>query len=279
MTRTMYDAAYPPPDPHLDVCAFYIGGDTPHVWSGAEIAGQSARWRLPIYTCDNPGQRNGAADGAEAAAWLRAHNVPAGCAVALDYETAINAEYIDTFDAAVRAAGWTTLLYGSLSSVTQNPRPSAGYWTASWTLSAHLDSAAAATQWASDTQLGKPYDLSEVSDTLVLWDTQAPAPQEDTDMTPDQANTLDQISNAIFFGGSSTGDVPPGYPNNSLVHKADFTNKQLEGLAAAVAALQAPAVDPAALAAAVTTALQTPAVVQAVAAAVVAQIGTDLKNG
>jgi hypothetical protein len=248
VTRTMYDAAYPPPDPHLDVCAFYVGGDTPHVWSDAEIGAQSARWRLPIYACSNPGSRNASSDAAEAVRWLRAHSVPAGTAVALDYETSVDGSYVTAFDAAIRAAGWTLLLYGSLSSVTRNPRPSAGYWTASWTGAVHLDGGAAATQWASDTQLGKPYDLSEVTDTLVLWDTQAPRPEDD--MTPDQANQLQQISNAIFFGGTSTGDVPPGYPTNALVNKADFANKQLEALTQAVAALKAPgAVDPAAVAA------------------------------
>ena len=174
MTRRLYDASSPPPDPHLDVCGFYIGGDTPHVWSDAEIARQSARWRLPIYVCDNPGQRNAAADAAAAIGWLRSHGVPRGSALALDFETAVDGAYVTAFDNAVRSAGWTLLLYGSLSSVTQNPRPSAGYWTASWTGTPHLDAGAAATQYISDTQLGRPYDLSEVSDALVLWDTQGP---------------------------------------------------------------------------------------------------------
>lgn len=176
MARRMYDASSPPPDPHLDVCGFYIGGDTPHVWTDGEIDGQSARWRLPIYVCDNPARRNPTADAGQAVAWMRAHGVPAGCALALDFETAVDAAYVTAFDKVVRSAGWTLLLYGSLSSVTQNPRPSAGYWTASWTGSPHLDPGAAATQYISDTQLGRPYDLSEVSDGLALWDTQAPVP-------------------------------------------------------------------------------------------------------
>lgn len=228
MTRTLYDAAFPPPDPRLDVCGFYIGGDTPHVWSDAEIAGQSARWRLPIYVCDNPGSRDAATDAAQAVAWLRAHQVPAGCAVALDYETAVNGSYVTTFDRAILAAGWTTLLYGSLSTVTQNPRPSAGYWTASWTQRAHLDPGAAATQWASDTQLGKPYDLSEVSDSLVLWDTQAPAPQEDDMFSDDDRSVLDNVSAYIFEGGTDSGITPPGGANNGLVAKVDYLVEQVQ---------------------------------------------------
>jgi len=194
MTRRMYDASFPPPDPHLEVCGFYIGGDTPHAWTDAEIAAQSARWRLPIYVCDNPGQRNAAADAAQAVAWLRAHEVPAGCAVALDYETAINSGYVLTFDQVVRAAGWTLLLYGSLSTVTQNVRPSAGYWTASWTTAPHMDADAAATQYASDIQLHTGYDLSLVADSLVLWDTQDPP------VTPEDAMPAFQ-----------TGEIKPGF--------------------------------------------------------------------
>lgn len=173
MTRRMYDWSTVPVDPHLDVSAFYIGGDTPHLATDAEIASQSARWRLPIYTCDNPASRDPRSDAAQAVAWLRAHQVPAGSAVGLDYETAVDGFYVSQFDAAIKAAGWTLLLYGSLSRVTQNPRPSAGYWTASWTGVPHLDSGASATQYASDTMLKTGYDLSEVSDSLVLWDTEA----------------------------------------------------------------------------------------------------------
>jgi hypothetical protein len=185
----MYDASTPSPDPHLEVCGFYIGGDTPHVWTDEEIVGQSARWRLPIYVCDDPAKRNPSSDAADAVAWLRAHNVPAGSALGLDFETAVDGAYVTAFDTVVRAAGWTLLLYGSLSTVVQNPRPSAGYWTASWSGEPHMDADAAATQYASDTQLGIGYDLSLVADSLVLWDTQdppapAPAPtvQEDDDM-------------------------------------------------------------------------------------------------
>jgi hypothetical protein len=181
----MYDASIPPPDPHRDVCAGYIGGDTPHLWSDAEWASQSARWRLPIYVCDNPGSRNAISDANAAIGWMSAHAVPRGSALALDYETAVDGAYAAAFDKAVVRAGYRTLLYGSLSTVTRNPRPSAGYWAADWTGAPHLVPGTEATQYASDTMLGEPYDLSLVSDTLVLWDTRpaapapAPADQED----------------------------------------------------------------------------------------------------
>lgn len=285
MTRTLYDAAYPPADPRLDVCGFYIGGDTPHVWSDAEIIGQSARWRLPIYTCDNPGSRNASSDAAEAIAWLHAHQVPAGCAVALDYETAVNAAYVTTFDRAIRAAGWTTLLYGSLSTVTQNPRPSAGYWTASWTGRAHLDSGAAATQWASDTQLGKPYDLSEVTDTLVLWDTQAPTTQgaqemEQTDQligfdAPAGRTVGNALCDLLNFRdwwydeiGVADGANPPD--NNS---RAAVMYLAVQDIASKVDALAAPAVDPTAVA---TQLAGNPQFVAALAHALAVELRNDL---
>lgn len=179
MTRVMYDAAYPPTDPHLDVCAFYIGvaANTPHVWSDAEIAAQSARWRLPIVTrVGAQGVTQAQSDAALAVAWMAAHRVPAGSAVALDFEAQVNAVYVRAFDAYVVAHGYTALLYGQASTVYDNPRPSAGYWSGQWTGAAHLDPRDGATQWTSDTQLGRAYDLSEVSDGLTLWDTRLPAP-------------------------------------------------------------------------------------------------------
>lgn len=179
MTLTAYDAAYPPPDPHLDVCAFYIGGNTPHVWTDAEIAGQSARYRLPIFTANNQ-PRDAGADANAIITWLRAHGVPAGAHVALDMETTVASGYCSIVASTLQSAGgWGILVYGSLGSVTGNPGP---YWTADWTRFPHITPGAYATQYASDVQLGKPYDLSEVADASLLWDTRPPAPptyQED----------------------------------------------------------------------------------------------------
>jgi len=282
MTRIMDDAAYPPPDPHVDVCAFYIGGDTPHVWSDEEIAATSERWRLPIYVCDNPGSRNGAADGAEAVAWLRAHHVPAGSTVALDYEMAINGTYVTAFDKTVTAAGWRVVLYGSLSTVTRNPRPSAGYWTASWTGTPHLDAGAAATQYVSDTQLRRPYDLSEVADTLTLWDTQT---STEDDMFSDQdRSVLDNVSAFLFEGGTSSGDTPPGGTNNSLVQKVDFLIDALQKVqtpdpAAFVAAFAANPQAMDALATALAGKLPAVPTVDEIAAAVATHFGTALDKG
>lgn len=209
--RTMYDAAYPPPDPHLDVCAFYIGvtGNTPHVWNDEDITAQSARWRLPIVTRVNAqGSAQAQADAALAAAWMSARRVPLGSAVALDFEAQVNAVYVRAFDAYVTAHGYTALLYGQASTVYDNPRPSAGYWSGQWTDVAHLDSRDSATQWASDQMLGKPYDLSEVSDTLLLWDTRPPAPKP---VPPPKPKEPDMIMVTGFSGTDVWLLAPPLY--------------------------------------------------------------------
>jgi hypothetical protein len=188
MTKRMYDAAYPPPSPpKWEAVAAYIGGNTPHVWTIAEWNAQPARWRLPIYVRSNPGSHSPHADAALAVAWLVLHNVPRGSAVALDLETAVNGPYVRAFDADLKAAGYVTLAYGSLSTIFRNPKTSGGYWVAHYTGSDHMEPGSVATQWADDKQLKKPWDANTVADSVPLWDTHptpapapAPAPTEES---------------------------------------------------------------------------------------------------
>jgi hypothetical protein len=179
--RRMFDAAFPPASPpDWEVVAGYIGGNTPHVWTEAEWARQRARWQLPIFTRSHDGDP--AADARQAVSWLTAHHVPKGVVVALDYEKRVDASYLRAFDSAVGRAGWRVMLYGSLSTVLDNPRPSGGYWVAHWTGVAHLEPGSAATQWASDAMLSQPWDASLVADSTPLWDTRpggGPPPEED----------------------------------------------------------------------------------------------------
>lgn len=175
----MYDAAYPPNSPPTtDAVGFYIGGDTPHVWTAAEIARQRTRYRLPIFVRSNPGSHNPHADATATLRWLAQHGAPRGCAVVLDLETAVDGPYVRAFDADITAGGYVTVAYGSLDTIFRNPRTSGGYWVANPTGTAHMHPGAVATQWAFDTQLGHPWDLSDVADTVPLWDTHAPQPQE-----------------------------------------------------------------------------------------------------
>jgi len=166
----MFDAAFPPTSPpKWEVAAGYIGGNTPHVWTDQEWARQAARYRLPIFTRSTGGDPN--ADGAAAVRWLRAHGVPPGCCVALDYETRIDAGYLRIFDWIVMQAGYLTLLYGSRDFVLRNPKPSGGYWVADYTGSPHLYPGSAATQWSGSGPFGGDYDPNLVADSTPLWDT------------------------------------------------------------------------------------------------------------
>ena len=180
--RRMWDAAFPPASPPpWEAVAGYIGGNTPHVWTDAEWARQRQRWRVPIFTRSTGGVP--AADARHTIDWLTRHRVPKGVVVALDYETRVDAGYLRAFDAAVRRAGWRTMLYGSLSTVLHNPRPSGGYWVAHWTNVPHLYPGSAATQYGGDVTLGKPWDASLVADSTPLWDTQPLSPRREEDLS------------------------------------------------------------------------------------------------
>lgn len=168
----MYDAAYPPAHPPAwPAVAGYIGGNTPHVWTADEWAHQPARYRLPIWVQSHPGSADVARDAAAAVTMLHKLGAPKGCTVALDFETAVNASYVKAFDKVLHAAGYPVILYGSISTVTHNPRPSGGYWAAHYTGTPHQESGALATQYAN----GTAYDSNVIDATVPLWDTH-PAP-------------------------------------------------------------------------------------------------------
>jgi hypothetical protein len=169
--RRMWDSAYPPTSPpKWEVVAFYIGGNTPHVWTETEIARQPARFRLPIFVRSHDGDP--LADAHSSITWLVRHEVPRGVTLALDYETRVDAGYLAAFDRAVMDAGWRVMVYGTRRTVLQNPKPSGGYWDAQWTNEPHLNPGCAATQYGGDTTLGQPYDASLVADSTPLWDTE-----------------------------------------------------------------------------------------------------------
>lgn len=159
---------------------FYLGGDTPHPWTDAEVAELKRHYRylLPIYTRSDPqGTAEAAADAAAALARMRGLGQPRGTLVQLDYETAVAAAYEQNFDAAVVAAGYRTELYGSATTVVRNPRPSGGYDEADWT-GADGAPGSTAVQFADE----GGFDLNDFADDAPLWDTRPPAappePQE-----------------------------------------------------------------------------------------------------
>lgn len=169
-----YDAAWPagsPPTGDLVVMG-YLGGDTPHPWSPADWASQPARFRIGIWTRSNPvDAAQGTAEGRQAvAAWVALGATP-GSLLVLDYETAVNGPYVTAFDAEVVAAGFKMALYGSTSTLFQNPRPSGGYFPADLTGTPHLYPGTLLTQWAFE----QAWDDDTISAAAVLWDTRPAA--------------------------------------------------------------------------------------------------------
>jgi hypothetical protein len=236
--RKMYDAAFPPASPpDVDAVAGYIGGDTPHVWTDAEWARQKARYRLPIFVRAHDGDP--VADANAAVAWLRAHNVPKGSTLALDFETRVDAAYLRAFDRVITAADYRTMVYGSLSTVLKNPKPSGGYWAAQWTDVPHLYPGSAATQYASDVMLGKPWDLSLVADSTPLWDTQGD--WFDMASVDDLKNALRQVLNE----GTGKGQTSWADTNKAILSGVQDAHNQhniIKGdLDAIKAAVEAPA--------------------------------------
>lgn len=180
----MVDSAYPLSDPpKTDIVLVYIGGDTPHVWTSAESKAQPARYRLPTFVRSNPTAANVVTDANAALAWLRGNFVPAGSAVCLDLETAVDVSYVNSFGALLHDAGYKVLPYGSSGSLFKNPAID-GYFVAEPHATA-IDPRSVATQF----EYEGSYDLSWVLPTVDLWDTQPPAPKPNPTPTPTPAPT------------------------------------------------------------------------------------------
>lgn len=222
--RQGWDAAWPPAaPPDVEFVAGYIGGGTPHVWSDTEwataLARSSAPWRLPIFVRVPPTTRDPVAEANFSADWADDHGQPKGSLIALDYETAVNAAYLSAFDTQIVKRGYATIVYGSRSFVLQNPKPSGGYWTATWNNVPHLDAGAAMTQYGGDVTLGQPYDLNVASDEAHLWNTTG------DDMSAADVKAINDHSDDLYRLVARDSD---GRSNLALL------NRKLDALAAVV---------------------------------------------
>jgi peptidoglycan hydrolase-like protein with peptidoglycan-binding domain len=166
---TFYDAAYPPANPPAtDGVAFYIGGDTPHVWTIAEINAATPRYRLPIYVRSNPASAIAAVDVQEALSALHNIGAPKGCLVAWDTETAADTGYMAVVYTLIVNAGYKLIDYGSQSNLFANQLPVSGYyWGAEWDGASAVLAGDAGTQYADD----GAYDLDVFKPGLPFWDT------------------------------------------------------------------------------------------------------------
>ncbi len=169
---TFYDAAFPPPNPpQTDGVAFYIGGDTPHMWTRAEIEATKARYRLPIFVRSHPVDALQAMRDVKAAiAALKSIGAPEGCLVSWDTETAADPAYMRTVFAYLVSAGYKLMDYGSQSALFANQLPTGGYyWGADWTGDKAILAGDAGTQYANDGE----FDLDVFKPGLPFWDTHA----------------------------------------------------------------------------------------------------------
>jgi hypothetical protein len=160
-----------------DAFGFYIGGNTPHVWTPQQIDRQTAKYRLPIWTYGKiSGANGGYCEGAQALLIMQAMKAQHGCFIAIDMETAVDVDYVHAFDEVLASGSFITTAYGSLDSVKQNPYLELGYWGADWTGAAHSDPQCWAVQWQKAGASGNdnPWDISVVtSDGGALWNIDA----------------------------------------------------------------------------------------------------------
>lgn len=171
--KTAFDAAYPPstvPGTATTAC-IYAGGDTPNPIADprtVSVYGQVRYW-LPLWVRSDPTPTLGATDAAGMVAWLRRNGAPAGTATALDIETAVTPAYVNAYGGFMHAAGYKVLVYGSRSTLFRNPALD-GYFSAHPGATS-LDPACVATQYL----YAASYDLSWITDAVVLWDRHPPA--------------------------------------------------------------------------------------------------------
>jgi len=213
VTKTVVDASVPSSAmPAADVVLIYAGGDTPHVWTDAEIAARTERYRLPAFLGSNPG-RDPAADAAAMITWLDSHGCPLHVATVLDLEGLVAPAYVEAYGAELHGAGFLVLPYGERSTLESNPQLD-GYFDA------HpgeplgtVDPGDVATQ---DVFAGA-YDESTILDTVPLWDTR-PAPVS-VSVVP-TAPPKEALMQAILVNGT-----PTVYAASPAGHLLEFTKE------------------------------------------------------
>lgn len=168
------DAAFPENIGNFaGVVSGYFGGPNAfNVW-------EQTAWRdlfpqnrkCPIWVAGYAGQD----EGTQAVQALRQLDVPHGIPIQVDMETRIDRSYLLEFGGVLQAAGYKVLIYGSRSTVFNNPELN-GYVVADYTGRPHMADrpdgtslGIRCTQWAADLSPG--YDVSVWKEWVVnsLW--------------------------------------------------------------------------------------------------------------
>lgn len=173
-TLEMGDASTPPePMPHLPAFAFYMGGQTPHPWSDAEIASIKSRFALPLWVhteVTTPAEH--VAD--DMLTWLHDHRWTRGTTVGLDTESVKMGAWLSELDSYIRAAGYKLMDYQSKGAIPDNPDTDGGRFVADWTGIPHLYPGSKATQYAPASSTGLQWDSDIIDSTVPLHELHPP---------------------------------------------------------------------------------------------------------
>ena len=116
------------PASYKGIVAGYFGGPrAAHMWSRDEWAKFSKNKKLPIWV----GGSDGLGEAGQAIESLYFIGARKGCYVALDMETRVDKTYVHNFVGCMQYAGFGVFVYGSASTVFQNPKGN-GYWVADY---------------------------------------------------------------------------------------------------------------------------------------------------
>ena len=140
------------------VAGYYGGPNAYNVWAPGDWGRFSRNRKLPIWVAG----LNGSVEGDSAVSALRALRVPKSSYTAVDMESRVDKTYLNNFGNVLQAAGYKVWVYGSASTVFNNPGLN-GYWVADYAgigpfMYSHLG--VRATQYAP----GSAYDSSTVKD-------------------------------------------------------------------------------------------------------------------
>lgn len=169
----MFDAAYPPAEPYpgCRAVAGYIGGNTPHVWTADEWRRFGDLVQFPVWV--GAAEADPAEHARQAAAAMHdlgwAELRPERRTVILDEETQISRTWINTFAGIMWSSGYETMIYGSMSTILDNPVKE-GRWIALYDGQPDIPdiSGAIGHQYLPDVAWdGTQVDLSVVTDTML----------------------------------------------------------------------------------------------------------------
>lgn len=174
--HSMFDASVPPSSayPGAEAVAGYIGGNTPHVWTPEEWRRFSNLRQFPIWVgyleADPLGHATDAAAAMASLGWANHLDRAERRAVLLDFETEIDPAWVNAFGLEIWAAGYETFVYGSESTIVDNPTKE-GRWIALYDNTPDIPDVPAAIghQYKANVPWGNTQvDLSVITDQMLV---------------------------------------------------------------------------------------------------------------